>query len=398
MRWLQRTGRVEGDPEGWSGGVFYARRQEFGCYVDDALKPYLTTGAVRHIHGAVVDAVRGAFGWRLGTDAGQAFDADLLIIATTHPKPGLPPELQPIAGDVRLVRDGLADDALQNVAPGDRILIVGSGLTAADLVASLDLRGHEGKITMISRRGLRSRSHPREPLPAEGDFVTAPSTSATHLLSRIRSAVRHAEATGRGWHPVFDALRIQGGEIWSALTPEARRRLVRHLRPFWDAHRFRIAPQIDAVLDRKLKDGSLELVKGRIIRAFSKPSGLEIAWRNRSATIAEGGFDNVLVATGPAHGDVLEAQSYLKALAQKGFVALDATGLGLMTSRTGRAIGASGQAEPTLFVAGPLARGTFGELMGLPQVSFYAEFIAEKVLKSVVEERDDIPLDRAAGG
>ena len=87
----------------------------------------------------------------------------------------------------------------------------------------------------------------------------------------------------------------------------------------------------------------------------------------------------MLVATGPAHGDVLEAQSYLKALAQKGFVALDATGLGLMTSRTGRAIGASGQAEPTLFVAGPLARGTFGELMGLPQVSFYAEFIAEKV-------------------
>jgi hypothetical protein len=36
--------------------------------------------------------------------------------------------------------------------------------------------------------------------------------------------------------------------------------------------------------------------------------------------------------------------------------------------------------------------------MGLPQVSFYAEFISEMVLKSSIEERDDIHLDRAAGG
>jgi uncharacterized NAD(P)/FAD-binding protein YdhS len=41
-------------------------------------------------------------------------------------------------------------------------------------------------------------------------------------------------------------------------------------------------------------------------------------------------------------------------------VALDAIGLGLRTSPNGRAIGVAGDVEATLFVAGPLARGEFG--------------------------------------
>jgi len=64
-------------------------------------------------------------------------------------------------------------------------------------------------------------------------------------------------------------------------------------------------------------------------------------------------------------------------------VALDATGLGLRTSRQGRAVRVTGQAEPTLFIAGPLALGTFGELMGLPQVSTYARFVADELLAAL---------------
>lgn len=52
-------------------------------------------------------------------------------------------------------------------------------------------------------------------------------------------------------------------------------------------------------------------------------------------------------------------------------------------------IGANGMAERSLIVAGPLARGTFGELMGLPQVNDHAIFVANEVADMLVKSRRD---------
>jgi uncharacterized NAD(P)/FAD-binding protein YdhS len=102
-----------------------------------------------------------------------------------------------LSDDPSLVADPLADGVLDCVAESERVLVVGSGLTAADIIAALDASGHRGRIVMISRRGLWSLGHAPRPFPPEGDFLAEPARSATEPLRAVRRAVRRATAAGR---------------------------------------------------------------------------------------------------------------------------------------------------------------------------------------------------------
>ncbi|WP_425515446.1 FAD/NAD(P)-binding protein, partial [Oharaeibacter diazotrophicus] len=261
------------------------------------------------------------------------------------------------------------------------------GLTAADIVGTLRAQGHRGRITLVSRHGLRSRGHAPAGQAAvpRGDFVSRPATTALALLRRVRAEVRAAADEGLTWHPVFDALRLQGGAIWRALSIAERRRLVRHLRSFWDVHRFRIAPQLDELLVAELTAGRVEHVAGRVVGAAAEPGGgfaVEIRLR-AGGTVVRRRFGALIVATGPAHGTVLASQPHLEGLAAAGVLKPDPIGLGIACDDGARALRADGKAEPDLFVAGPLARGTFGELMGLPQVTDHAVLVATAVARLV---------------
>ncbi len=96
-------------------------------------------------------------------------------------------------------------------------------------------------------------------------------------------------------------------------------------------------------------------------------------------------FDAVVVTTGPAHGSALGLNPVLSSLAARGLARADAAGLGVDVDAHSRMVGQSGVARPDLLVAGPLARGRFGELMGLPQVSQHAKAVAATAVAFIGE-------------
>ncbi|RWE83358.1 MAG: hydroxyacylglutathione hydrolase, partial [Mesorhizobium sp.] len=255
-----------------------------------------------------------------------------------------------------------------------------SGLTSADTVAELDRRGHRGRILAVSRHGLRSRGHPQVRGEPFGDFTAAPATTALGLLEDIRSTLAAADAGGVNWQSVFDQLRLQGPAIWSALKKDERTRLVRRLRAFWDVHRFRIAPQVQAVLDRRHAEGTFDNIAASLVASNDDGDGLAVTLRRRGQRQFETmHFDAVINTTGPAHGKTLRTNPALRALAAAGLIRLDRHGLGIATGRDSRAAGPDGEPVPGLFIAGPLARGTFAELMGLPEVARHAQAVASEI-------------------
>ncbi|MGH6859276.1 MAG: FAD/NAD(P)-binding protein [Phyllobacterium sp.] len=365
-------------------GDDFPQRSVFGRYVHDHIRPFLQSGKIRHIKDKALGAMpaSGRYTIVLGEEA--TLSADIIVVATTHPLPSVPAALQSLKNMPRFVIDPYAVDALDTIETEHAVLVVGTGLTAADIIVSLDRRGHRGPITALSRHGYRSLGHAPMAFDAYGTFGS--DVTARSLLRSIRQSLKQATNEGLSWHPVLDALRDQAPSIWDALPTAERRRLVRHLRSVWDVHRFRIAPQVEAVLDRRLQEGSLSIIPASLHSASAADGRFNVGFRHRHHTPVETGrFDAVVITTGPAHTAIARENPLIGSLFEQGLLSADPVGLGLHTAKTGQAIGVEGGIADTLYVGGPLARGTFGELMGVPEVTRYAEFLA-KAIKSQISQ------------
>ncbi len=361
------------------GGAIFTPRSVFGAYVGAHLKPFLATGRIRHLQSRAIAARPEGGVWRIGLEDGQTLIAGDLVLAASHPPPGVPREIAALAGSALLIADAYAPGALDGIAPQEEVLILGSGLTGADIVASLIRRGHSGPIRLVSRSGRRSQPHGPDQGESRADFTLAPARTTRGLLRRIRAELALAAAEGLTWHPVFDRLRAQGPQIWAALPLEERRRLLRHLRGLWDIHRFRIAPQTHASLLAAEAAGQVSAFAGRIVAAEPQGSRLGITLRLRKGAKAGFILDRVILATGPAHGAVTASNPLYADLARQGLIAPDALALGLAATDQGLAIDRDGRIRPDLYIAGPLARAAVGELMGVPEVTAWAEKIAAQL-------------------
>lgn len=393
--WLSRSGACENDPEARTpAGHLFPRRAVFGRYVAEQLEPLLASGRVEHVHGAASDVARTPEGFSISVGDRPPLPADIVVLAMTHPAASVPQPLKPLAGLPGFVSDVGDGSALATLPANARVLIVGNGLTACDVIASLDRRRHRGPNTTLSRHGLVSRGHLDRPAAPRGNFLEPPVTGAFDLLRRTRREIAEAQQAGESWHGVIDVLRQQGQEIWARLPLVERVRLVRHLRAFWDVHRFRVAPQVESAMKRLAGEGRLRVMAASLQHAEAERRSFRVTFRRRGrAEIETAAFDAIVVATGPHHSAILESNGPMRSLAGQGLIRLDPTLLGLETTADSRAVAHDGRAVERLYVAGPLARARAGELMGVPNVSRHAQRVADTIADLVnLAVRPD-PLD-----
>ncbi len=109
-----------------------------------------------------------------------------------------------------------------------------------------------------SPAGMRKSRH--APFDRFGE-LQLPAT-ALGLLQEVRRQVMAGSAWP--WQSIFDDLRANGQRIWQSMELGEQSRFLRHLRIFWDVHRYRIAPQLEAIINRKRQNGSLTVLAAEL--------------------------------------------------------------------------------------------------------------------------------------
>ncbi|MDF7659087.1 FAD/NAD(P)-binding protein [Erwiniaceae bacterium L1_54_6] len=362
-------------------GAVYPQRGMFGRYLAEQFAqaarqhPQVT---LRHIQASAIEWE----GEHLLLSNGETLHGDVLALAISHPPPALPRALQPFAAHPALIANPWQQGVLDNIAGNASVAIIGTGLSMADVVASLATRQHYGPLLAFSRRGQLSRANLSGEWP-EWSLAPQRQASVRQWLHHIRAEVARAAEQQLPWQRVLDEVRVQGQSIWQSLPLVEQQRFVRHLRSWWDVHRYRIAPQVAAVITERQQAGNLRVLAARLVSIDASAQQLTIQLHTRHGETENHQLDHLIVTTGPAHEALTASQPLLLSLSQKGMIRADALGFGIDVDRQSHTLTQSGQPNARLFVAGPAARARFGELMGLPQVADHAADVARQILASL---------------
>jgi uncharacterized NAD(P)/FAD-binding protein YdhS len=356
--------------EGWRAHGGFVTRGVYGDYLQDLLKRALAEappGRLLLEGDEAVDLRRDGAGWqvRLGMGRELAADAVVLALGVMRPAPpaAAPPEL--IASRRYLADPWDPKAALDPEA--DEVLLLGSGLTMIDTAITLWRPGR--RFWAFSRRGLIPRTH-------------APTLRRLPLELRAGSPrqilrqVREASADGR-WREAIDDLRPFVRDIWLGWSAAERAAFLRHLRPWWDVHRHRLAPSVARRIGLLMRSRELVVRAGEVSAMALSRNGVEVTWRPRGAKLVRRlSVDAVVNCTG-VPGDLDRAgEPLLRALVARGLIRADEARLGAEVDAASRAVGSSGAAQPGLYAVGPLTRGAFWEITSVPDIRTQAAEVA----------------------
>jgi uncharacterized NAD(P)/FAD-binding protein YdhS len=386
--WLEQSGALAADPDMATPRGRFPRRAIYGAYVAEQLSQHAQRphAEVHHIRARARSLTRDAGGWRVTHEGGGVVEADAVVLATGHPPAAIPgPLAAALAGDARLVPDPWVPGALDGIGPQEDVLIVGTGLTMADIVTSLSATGHRGRIVAVSRRGLKPLGNPiRPPTPWAGFGHDLPRT-ALGLLRMVRGAARAAMAAGEPWQRISAAVHSSGHEAWAILPLVEQRRFLRHLGSFYSAHRFRMGPQVQQAVEGALTSGRLEVIAGHVRGVEADDVGVSVMLAPARAPVGmllRRRVDRVVIATGPAPGATIAANPFLAAARDAALLRQDALGVGIDVDRNSQVLDVAGRPQPGLYVVGPPARGIFGDLVGVPDIVRQAQTVAAHLLSA----------------
>jgi uncharacterized NAD(P)/FAD-binding protein YdhS len=354
----------------------FVPRIVYGDYLAELLDAAMmrARGRLTLLHGEAIDVEHDEDGATVRLVDGRRVSADTVILAPGNLPPHQPPGLDGDAlGPDLYVADPWAANVADGLSDDDTVLIVGTGLTMVDIVLLLDARGYKGRIVALSRRGLLPHAHADQMMGAP--LGERPPIVPSALLREVRARSRSV-----GWRAAVDALRPFTQDIWLAAAEADRRRFLRHLRPWWDIHRHRLAPPVAKRLAAMQSDGRLEIRAGKLQSVQPGEGFAEVQWRPRGGDRQKWlSVRRIINCSGP-QGDLFRTTDpLLRRLRERGLIRADRLRLGIDVNPRSEAISAGGAANPNLLVLGPMTRGILWEIVAVPDIRTQTWAVARRL-------------------
>jgi uncharacterized NAD(P)/FAD-binding protein YdhS len=363
-----------------SGPQSFAPRQAFGAYIRALLNDEIKRSGrdrLELVKGDVTGLDRTVTPLRLTLDRDRMLQADFAVLAVGN----FPPEPMPVATpsfyDTSFYRpDPWAADALTELDPDAPVLLLGTGLTMIDATISLLDQGHRGPIQALSRRGLVPRRHATVPMHTSKH---APFPTSVLALTRfLRQETKRAVAEGGGWQPIIDELRPFTMDVWQVMTPQDRARFLRHARPWWDVHRHRMAAEVADRIDAARANGQLRIAAGRVRDYAVKNGRVQVAYKPRGRDrLGAIEAERVINCIGLGADYDRISDPLIRSLLQIGVIRPDPLRLGLDVTPNCALLNKEGAISRRLFAVGPVTKGTFWEMVAVPDIRRQTEKLAE---------------------
>jgi uncharacterized NAD(P)/FAD-binding protein YdhS len=400
LEWLQAQPAEDLMGVAPAGGAF-APRELFGQYVRSLLNEEIKRAEPRErlelVRGEVLAIDRTGHPLVLTLDRDRRIEADLAVLAVGN----FPPEPMPIADtsfyDTPFYRpDPWAPDALSDLDPDAAVLLIGTGLTTVDAVVTLLDQGHRGPIHALSRRGLLPRRHSSGQTAPLAHGVPFP-TNVRALTRTLRTESIRAEASGGTWHAVVDELRPFTVDVWQAMPVEDKKRFLRHLRPWWDVHRHRMASPVADRIDAARASGQLRVQAGRIRSYQTEDRAVRAVFRPRGRDALESyQVARVINCAGPGADYDRINHPLIRGLLENGTVRPDPLRLGLEVTGACALINRSGAISRRIFAIGPVTKGMFWEMTAVPDIRRQCELLAQHLATLVKSPAGVLPAATAA--
>ena len=321
---------------------------------------------------------------------GNTVEADRVVLATGNETPAALPGTDDLAGHPAWAGDPWQPWERRLPAPDGTLVILGTGLSAVDVIITLRALGWMGTVHAVSRHGWFPHAHFRgieyPEFPPPGVDLAALGLGGLHALVQHHCGRLHELNANPAI--IVDKLRPHTQRIWQSFTCGERLTFAKKHASRWNIFRHRIAPELHAQVTSAQLTGQLQVHAAGIEKVEAAGSRIRVHLAGGEHLEA----DLVINATGPASRLTAIRSTLLQNLLRRGLIAPDDTDMGVRVDPDHTVVTVEGARSEHLLALGPPLRGTLWETVAVPELRAQARRVAETLLDHAPVTPAELPL------